>query len=250
MDDSESELWDLVNSVFNTTNSIHFIIRKNEGNVGVAESRINGLKTSSGSLIHMIDQDDEVNPSFYAKTIATLKSNDIVLVNGFFKHLKNNKSYKIYYFQPEFTLKNLILDDFLRSPGQVVFRRELLGGITYLAPKKYKGADDRFFWIQIFAVNRNIKTHYFSEPLYVANLHDNNFSNDSLQLYQSCMELWDLMPKELWFDHEKNVNKNKMALAYVLGDNKSLNALIEFVLYKYRVNRIFRFIVKKAYLSW
>jgi glycosyltransferase involved in cell wall biosynthesis len=221
----------------------------NEKNLGVAQTRNKGLALARGEYIHLIDQDDEVHPDFYSKVNAALKNHDWVLVNGLFQFDLVQKSQKIYYLKPALTLHNFVTDDFLRSPGQVVFARKLKQGKAFISVPNSAGADDRFFWIQQFALNPNMRVSYVLEPLYVAHIHNENFSADSLQLYQCCLSIWeDWDFKELPIP-KSWVNENILALNYILSKERNLKSFLAYIRYKYKLNRMIRYIIKKVLLS-
>lgn len=225
-------------------------IRTNPENYGVAISRNIGLDYATGEYIHIIDQDDEIALDFYLLSIQALKSADWVLTNGYFVNNNLKRKHLIYYLKPSLLIDNFILDDFVRSPGQVVFKQSLIGDCRFVKPIKYKGADDRFFWILMYALNPNMKLVYLSSPLYIAHLHKENFSHDSQELYRSCKELWGAMPKDLFSSKRQLVERNILAIDYVLNETKSLPAFIEYVRYKYRLNRMLRFFIKYSFSKW
>ncbi len=219
----------------------------NKENYGVAISRNVGLDCAKGECIHILDQDDEISEDFYLLTLQALEKADWVLCNGYFQNQNLNKKHLIYYFRPSLSIDNFILDDFVRSPGQVVFKSSLIKNCRFKPPIKYKGADDRFFWILMYGLTPNMKTTHLSKPLYSAHLHDDNFSHDSQELYRSSKELWDAMPVDVFAPKQKLMNRNKLAIDYVLNLNRSLPAFIEYLRYKYRINRMLRFIIKYTF---
>ncbi|OYU95054.1 MAG: hypothetical protein CFE21_12155 [Bacteroidetes bacterium B1(2017)] len=225
----------------------HIHILSNKENCGVAISRNVGLDYARGEFIHILDQDDEIREDFYELNLQALQSADWVLSNGYFENLSVNKKHLIYLLSPSLTIDNFILDDFVRSPGQVVFKRSLVSTCRFIAPVKYKGADDRFFWILMYGLSPNMKTKYLSEPLYIAHLHNDNFSHDSQELYRSSKELWDAMPLDVFASKQKLIKRNKLAIDYVLNLNRSMPAFIEYFRYKYRFNRMLRFIIKHTF---
>ncbi|MCG9879512.1 MAG: glycosyltransferase [Bacteroidia bacterium] len=221
----------------------------NEKNLGVAQTRNKGLALAKGEYIHLIDQDDEVHPDFYNKVSAVLQNHDWVLVNGLFQFDLVQKSQKIYYLKPALTLHNFVTDDFLRSPGQVVFARKLKLGKAFISVPNSAGADDRFFWIQQFALNPNMRVAYLSDPLYIAHIHNENFSADSMQLYQCCLSIWEEWDYAELPIPEKWIYENVSALKYILGKDKSLTSFWFYIKYKYKLNRMIRFVVKRVLLS-
>lgn len=221
----------------------------NGQNLGVAKTRNKGLALAKGTYIHIIDQDDEVHPDFYKRVWEALKKADWVLVNGLFCFDEANKQQKIYYLKPRLNLKNFVLDDFLRSPGQVVFANKLQVGKAFISVENSAGADDRFFWIQQFALNPSIKASYIHKPLYIAHIHACNFSADSNQLYQCCLSIWEKWDFKETPISERWVKENMLALRYILEKETSILSFFAYISYKYRINRILRFVIKKVLLA-
>lgn len=218
----------------------------NGQNLGVAQTRNKGLALAKGTYIHIIDQDDEVHPDFYKRVWEALKKADWVLVNGLFCFDEATKQQKIYYLKPRLNLKNFVLDDFLRSPGQVVFANKLQVGKAFISVEDSAGADDRFFWIQQFALNPSIKASYIQEPLYFAHIHTSNFSADVIQLYQCCFSIWEKWDFNAIPLSASWVKENKLALRYILGKEKNIFSFFAYIKYKFRLNRMIRFIIKKS----
>lgn len=223
-------------------NNIHFI--KNSTNLGVAESRNIGMKAAKGNWLHLVDQDDEFNLDFYGLIKANEQNNtDFILVNGLFKYEPQNYSHKIYYIKPTINLKNFITDDFIRSPGQVLFKKSILNGVFFRTAKCHRGCDDRFFWIELFN-NNKINTFYSNTCYYIAHIHANNFSLDSMQLYQCSLELWEQIENSIKANYQKYIIANKACLNYITKSDKSIYNLYCYLVYKYKPYRLIRFLFK------
>jgi glycosyltransferase involved in cell wall biosynthesis len=248
IDSIESEITELELSIqeaigFDLLEHIHFI--KNATNLGVADSRNIGIKASYGNWLHIVDQDDEFNSDFYRLVKDNETNNtEFILVNGLFKYESQNFTHKIYYLKPSINLKNFILDDFIRSPGQVLFKKSILNGVYFRTAKCHRGCDDRFFWIELFNNNDKIKTHYSYTCFYVANIHTNNFSLDSMQLYHCSVELWEQIDGSIMANYQKYVRANKACLNYITKNNSSLYNLYCYIVYKYKPYRSLRFLFK------
>jgi glycosyltransferase involved in cell wall biosynthesis len=225
----------------------HIVFIKNSTNIGVAESRNIGIKAAKGNWLHIVDQDDEFNFDFYRLIKDNEPNNtEFILVNGLFKYEPQNFTHKIYYLKPTINLKNFILDDFIRSPGQVLFKKHILNGVFFRTAKCHRGCDDRFFWIELFNNNNQINTYYSDTCHYIANIHTNNFSLDSMQLYQCSLELWEQIECSICANYQKYVKANKACLHYITNSNKSIYNLYCYIVYKYKPYRFIRFIFKKA----
>ncbi len=246
IENTTAEIHQICNVHFQDLPFVHLLVLKNEQNLGVAKSRNHALLSARGTYLHFIDQDDEIEIDFYPKVFEALALNDFVLVNGFFRPTNPKKQYKIFYFEPALTFKNLILDDFVRSPGQVVFKRSLAQGIKFPETNLYRGCDDRFMWVLLFLHHPEIKATYIKQALYVANLHANNFGSDSQQLMACSAEVWANFSSFNFGSNQKFVEENKKVIQFILGHNKSLANRLLFLKYKYRLNRTVRYLIKLA----
>lgn len=233
--------------------SIELLVIKNKKNLGVAGSRNEALKQANGNYYHIIDQDDQVKKTFYPKIVSLLDTYNFVLVNGEIRYTsKKFNTHNLYYFKPSINIIGLFKDDYIRSPGQIVFAKELLcNELLFPEPKKFKGADDRFFWINLFLKNKNlIKPIYVAEPYYIANIHEDNYSSDAVNLRRSALENWQIIQSHLNFsDFDKLINNDQIRLKYLLGDHLNfLNTIKGSYLtlwYFIMPNKILRFLVKR-----
>jgi glycosyltransferase involved in cell wall biosynthesis len=249
IDSIESEISELEQSIqeaigFDLLEHIHFI--KNPTNLGVADSRNIGIKASNGNWLHIVDQDDEFNSDFYRLVKDNETNNaEFILVNGLFKYEPQNFTHKIYYLKPSIHLKHFILDDFIRSPGQVLFKKSILNGVYFRTAKCHRGCDDRFFWIELFN-NNKINTYYSNTCYYIAHIHANNFSLDSMQLYQCSLELWKQIENKIDTNYQKYIQTNKASLNYITNSDNNIYSLYCYLTYKYKPYRFIRFLFKKA----
>ena len=243
---------------FSGINNVNVITVKNSQNIGVAKSRNFGLSIANGDFIHLIDQDDTITPNFYSSIFAQISIYNFILVNGNV-HYKNNKynTHRLYYLKQKLTVNNLVGSDFIRSPGQVVFSKELISGIKFPEPAGYKGADDRFFWFKIFLNNNNsIKPIYLNKVLYNAYIHDENYSSDQINLRKSALENWDIFLKENKPNKKllKSINNDILSLKFSANIKQSrINNLVGFfyrVIYFLDANKVVRFIFKRLNFSF
>jgi hypothetical protein len=260
--DSIDTNYDVINKItlecFNGLNNVKVVIKKNSENIGVAKSRNYGLSIATGNLIHLIDQDDTINPCFYSSIFKISEVYNFFLVNGNV-HYRNNKynTHKLYYLKQKLSVNNLVKNDFIRSPGQVVFSKKLISGIKFPEPSTYKGADDRFFWLKIFFMNVNsIKPIYLDEVLYNAYIHDENYSSDQINLRKSAIENWDIFIKENKPNKKllKSINNDILSLKFSANIKQSrienIVGLYHRVIYFLDANKIIRFIFKRLIFSY
>jgi hypothetical protein len=241
------------NRVFSKLPNVSIVMMQNHVNKGVAYSRNLALSISKGDFIHIIDQDDAVNQTFYKSVLPLLDEFNFILVNGKVNYESNNyNTHLLYYLRPELNLKSLILGDFIRSPGQVVFSRQIVQGVEFPQTENYRGADDKFFWIKLFYNNpQTIKPHYLKSPLYLAKIHASNYSADNHNLQLSCLENWNLFSdKKNFGKYQSYVQRNINYLRYITSNTVSFSQVLlgfkERVIYALDLNKIIRYIVKRT----
>lgn len=247
------EINDISRNIFFAEENVELVNLKNEVNKGVASTRNIGIKISKGDFLHIIDQDDEVFPNIYNLSQLFLGNFNFLLFNGRMIYSTGKfNTHKIYYLKPDLTTKGLIKDDFIRSPGQVLFSKELIHEKLFPEPKNFKGADDRFFWLRLFFENeRIIKPKYMSDECYIANIHDSNYSNDRFNLNQSCLENWEIFIKEVDTNrYSKIISKDILRVNYKLKQYDSLFGLLKgFFLqlfFNLKMSKIIRFVIKRV----
>ena len=252
---TEQNIIDIKSSLLSHVKNLSIVVIKNKENIGVAASRNKAILAATGDFFHVIDQDDAVTKHFYVDAVPLLNSYNFILVNGNVNYLSAKyNSHKIYYLKPNITLIGLLKNDFIRSPGQVLFSKVLLTDKLFPEPKSYKGADDRFFWIRLFVENnKKIKVHYISKTNYVANIHNSNYSSDAINLKLSAIENWEIIRNELNVSSYNNIIlrdifRLKLSLP---GHISFLNRITGYwakIIYFLDPNKLIRFFFKR--LKW
>ncbi len=252
VDSSLEEIDSISRSVFSEKKNVVSVNLKNDLNLGVAATRNKAIAIAKGNFLHIIDQDDEVSENIYFESQKYLDKYNFILFNGVMCYTsKEFKKHKLYYLPPKLSIKGLIKDDFIRSPGQVVFSKELLHNKLFPEPKVYKGADDRFFWLRLFFENiKQIKPKYVSEECYIANIHDNNYSNDKENLKRSCLENWEIFTSEVDIEpYSKLILNDILRVKYILNEKMSiLNKLKGIYLqsvFNLKASKMIRYVVKR-----
>ncbi len=166
---------------------IRLTILENEKNKGIYQSRVLGVKNSSGRFVVMLDQDDEISSNYIKYQMGEIGDKDAVVCNGinfnkpiyrdYADQLKLNR-------QESYELKNPIV-----SPGQAVIKKEAIPEIWLNNSLIMDGADDYFLWILMlhcgcsFAINERI--------LYLHRITGNNTSLRSDQMRLSVCAMAD-----------------------------------------------------------
>jgi glycosyltransferase involved in cell wall biosynthesis len=228
-------------------------VLKNDSNIGVASTRNRGLLESRGEYVYFIDQDDEVAPEFFIEIERAIANRyEFILINGLALYTNPKmKQHLLFYLAPHVNIKNLILDDIVRSPGQIVLKKGILKDIQFPIPKKNFGADDKFFWVIIFLSNPLLKVFYIDKPLYRAHIHEKNFSHQRSELFFSGLELWSMITSKYETSRiDKYIRRNIFYIKFVLRSHLQLTVrekffgALEMVLYFIKPNRIIRYVRK------
>jgi glycosyltransferase involved in cell wall biosynthesis len=228
--------------------NLQLFIFKNDVNKGVAATRNEGIKLARGRHLLFIDQDDTVTENFFTVlTNELLKDTDFILCNGMLEYDSNVKT-RIYYSKPALSFKYLVLDDFIRSPGQVIVRKTLIKEIGFPVPEKFHGADDKFCWIWLFYQYPKIRVNYIGKPVYVARIHNDNFSHDQTNLIRSTLDLWQVtlsrFPSLKNNDYVKrNIRLAEFRLGRLRGFEKWRGGM-EYLRYKLKANKLIRVLVR------
>lgn len=215
-----------------------FTIRviKNETNMGIHYSRVQGLKASFGKYIHFLDQDDEILEDFYKDTLANIKNDDVIVSNCILE--RENAPDRLLY-RNNIELNNvkkpylyIFLDDRIISPGQCLIRKNSIPTFWEENIMTKNGADDFLLWILMFEEKR--KFLVIKKPLYIHKNTGENYSSDENRMKESLSELTNILSK---YDNSKFYKFMKGKVDFLNGEKKGLSLLF-FLLLKLRRLRI------------
>ena len=140
----------IINEYFKKDNRI--VVRRNEKNLGIAETRTKGTKLAQGRYVAVADADDISLPTRFAKQVDYLESHvECGVVGGFIKLFDGETGKTIgvrRYFEDDQNLRKRI---FLYSPiAQPVsmIRKDAFEKLGYYDPK-YPPAEDLDLWFRI-----------------------------------------------------------------------------------------------------
>lgn len=247
--DSPGTDFDFIRQEYSLGNKIAYTFIRNSENIGVAASRNKGFYASMGDFLLFIDQDDEIAPDFFNKFLKYSSDFNLIITNALL--ISKNKDFLWFYIKPKINLKNVIMKSIIRSPGQVIIKRDLFPEGGFPIPQKHFGSDDKFFWIKIFNQSRRLRIKYISQPLYHAFLHENNYSNNWKELAKSCVELWGNVNVNNNPDLLKIRERDILQQKIIIGDKMSIEDTIlgrfYFIYNKYTFNNALRFLFKKLF---
>ena len=207
-------------------------IIKNEHNVGIHRTRVNGLQVAKGDWILFLDQDDEVLLDGISSQIEYTKYADVVVGNGYYQN--GDQNYLIY--QNRKVMNYLIqMDRFISirnlipSPGECLLKKKCIPELWKKTKLKNNGSDDWFLWILCFVTK--CKVNINERVVYIHNdVAGNNLSLDLQKMYLSSVEMCDIL------------EKNKILSNYQL---KKLRKAVDFKFYQdtkaLTIKRLFKY---------
>ena len=224
--------WEKVNiNSDNYTFSIKFIT--NNKNLGIQNTRINGLAEASGKYILFLDQDDLIYPNFFRTQLKIIEENkaDVVIGNALIEIADNKKKvfYKNRYMQNCATkiFYYKYINNQIFSPGQCLIKKEAIPLFWKNNIMNINGADDLFLWLLLF----NNKKKYVTNPeiVYIHKYTGSNLSYDLDKMHDSVNEMVKLLEKCDDFDDKNTLKKVLTSNTYKLHYRKS-NILCKFFL--------------------
>ncbi len=160
-------------------------IIKNDSNMGIHRSRINGLKYAKGDYVIFLDQDDTLLPDYIDKQLEQIEYSDAVICNGLWRNGE-----KI--FSETNPVRDCSYSEYLISGYPLVSLGQLMIKKASV-PKEWtenhmisNGWDDHFLWAVMMAHGVKVKAN--DEVLYIHEEDGNNASFDWKQMYMSGRE--------------------------------------------------------------
>ena len=176
-------------------NNIKLLFIENQYNMGIHESRINGLLKSSGNIIYFFDQDDYISGNYFESQYAVLQNNDVVVCNGFQKgKTRNDLIYTSnYHINKVKKLNTYKMWNEIVSPGQCLIKRQCIPNYWIENIVKNNGSDDFFLWVLLLTNNCKFVINY--EKLYTHILTEYNFSNNFDKMINSNKEVCEYLKR-------------------------------------------------------
>ncbi len=188
---------------------------ENDSNVGIHQSRINGIKAAEGELVVFLDQDDTIEPSYVYSQYESLGNDVAVICNG----IKEGKrgSGVIYKDNLKASLINkqtiyLLAANQIVSPGQCVIRKKEIPEEWMRHPMHKNGSDDLYLWLLLLAKGKRFS--YNNECLYHHVDVGDNPSNDLKKMCESDREMISYL-RETGTLPEKLIKKRERLCEYI-----------------------------------
>lgn len=157
----------------------------NPQNSGIHASRVNGLKNAAGNYVLFLDQDDRITDDCLASQLRHIGDADFVIGNGYDGEPSGGKH--LIYSKPEIQKAaadlnaHYFFNNLIRSPGQVLIRRNSIPEYWTEAIMKNNGSDDAFLWILMLSNGAKavLNPDVVYEHVYTG---ENSSSNDAAML--------------------------------------------------------------------
>lgn len=171
-------------------------ILNNSTNLGIHQSRVNGINFSSGDYVLILDQDDTIEDNYLLEQITNIKEADMIVCNGY-KGLENGKK-TLYKDLIKFSLVkdvNIYLKaaNQIVSPGQCLIKKASIPKVWFDYILINNGSDDLFLWLLFFCQKRKIILN--NKKLYIHNQVGSNLSNDLKKMVSSDLEMCEIAAK-------------------------------------------------------
>lgn len=151
---------------------------RNATNLGIAAARNAGLGAARYDTLHFLDQDDEVDPLFYAETLRRLSPRcRAVLTNA--SIVKDGRAHV--YFRPLFggffrwwltDFRALKYHVYIKTMGQLVLHRTVAAPFVEI---EEQGSDDQFAFARLLKTAKP-RLNYHPRPLLIYHDHGENYS--------------------------------------------------------------------------
>ena len=169
-------------------------------NRGIHESRVEGLKNTSGEYVLFLDQDDWIDSNYLKSQLMTIKDVDASVCR-----VITNK--RLHYTNTH-VFENVVTKDFMLnkwcsiiSPGQVLIKRTAIPQIWIENILKNNGADDYFLWLCMMESNKKFALN--QDILYEHVFTGENVSEDTNRMIDSENEMLSILESSDLFRDDK-----------------------------------------------
>lgn len=169
--------------------NFHFSIKiiVNMTNVGIHGSRANGIKYSSSDYIIMLDQDDCVKPEWMFELCKAVDASGrfMSVCYGWNDRFRMINTEKEFFLEHVNDVCTYIQDrNVIRSPGQVLIKRDVIPNEWLENIQKINGSDDILLWIMLLKSGNQFEV--VDKPLY---FHTPDRTSDSIDCNQMLLSL-------------------------------------------------------------
>jgi glycosyltransferase involved in cell wall biosynthesis len=164
-----------LNEIIGPAEKFSVVVRKNEQNLGVAQSRMNGQQLSAGKFISFIDQDDYTGLSYFSVLEKNLSGNfDFFLVNGYIEFEQQKIRRPVFYFPVRLSFNKIARVNILITPGLLIFNRSRITCNFRQISAKHPGSDDWACYLDLLS-QPALRYKYIGEKLLHYVVHTQNY---------------------------------------------------------------------------
>lgn len=173
--------------------TVEVIVLNTNCNRGIQGARVYGIECCHGEYVHMLDQDDRVEPEFLQSQLDKIEGYDASVCKAI--HNKKQVYTDLRSFESVSSLEYMLKQgDAIVSPGQVLMRKESVSQIWKDNLLKYNGADDWLLWICMLAEGKRFARN--SKVLYEHVVDGGNASWRSEEMMRSEQEVAEVLKRE------------------------------------------------------
>lgn len=218
---------------FISSRDIDICLLENNENEGVHFSRVRGLKKATGEYVIFLDQDDKISNYYLYNQLKFIEDNDAIICNGYYRNGK------MIFAKKQNTEDDWLFNNYkkIKSPGQVMLKKNSIPSEWCENIIKCSGADDLFLWSLMAFYKKRIA--YNDEKIYI---HEENGNNTSFNWKLQIESL-----KEVKY-YIKRIYPKELYKIWVEGIDISINKFSQYAeldskwdkfLDKYRVKKYF-----------
>ena len=171
-------------------------VYENTVNVGIQQSRVNGLQAAKGMFVVFLDQDDLLTDHALLSQFRFSEGRDVVVGNGINENRDRNRPIfhsLAHQKQVEFSRFYLTVGSLIVSPGQCMVRKDVVPDLWKEKMIECNGSDDYFLWLLL---QGNARWAINPEVIYTHVDTGENLSLNLDRMIRSSIEVLDLLKSE------------------------------------------------------
>lgn len=174
-----------------------------EVNRGIQGARIKGVDLSKGRYVLMLDQDDKIREKYLQSQLENIEKHraDASVCRAMDANSPVYGSKRR--FEEVINLENMLQNNYILSPGQVLVRKESLSSVWKSNLLDNNGADDWLLWICMMAEGKKFVLN--SQCLYEHIVNGENASNNTNVMIDSVRETVQILKEQNLFTSEQIV---------------------------------------------
>lgn len=184
-----------------TSESIFVRVFQSEVNCGIQGARIKGINQSRGKYVLMLDQDDKIRENCLQSQLENIEKHkaDASVCRAI------NARHPVYgvrrCFEEVINLENMLKNNYILSPGQVLMRKESLSSVWEKNLLHNNGADDWLLWLCMMAEGKKFALN--PQCLYEHIVNGENASADTIKMIDSIRETVQILKCQKLFTSEQ-----------------------------------------------